>query len=64
MKISSELYIFQEEESWIVAFARVHDNMCETAKIVFDFEPDDEEIYNFIVSKYNEIEFKVLNSLE
>ena len=61
MKISSELYIFQEEQSWIVAFSRVYDNMCEVAKIIFDFEPNDEQIYNLIIRKYNEIDFKILN---
>ncbi len=56
-KVQIKLTVLFDGAFWIGVFERVIDNKLEVAKVTFGAEPKDIEIYNFILNKYQYLNF-------
>ncbi|PRX23136.1 Protein of unknown function (DUF2992) [Orenia metallireducens] len=51
------LTVFYEESFWVGVFEQKVDNKYQVAKNLFFSKPKDEEIYNFILEEYEDLQF-------
>ncbi|MDD6480656.1 MAG: YjdF family protein [Lachnospiraceae bacterium] len=52
-----KLSVFFEEPFWIGIFEKIEDGELSAAKVTFDSEPKDYEIYDFVLKHYNNLQF-------
>lgn len=56
-KVSMTLKVFFDDAFWIGLFERIENNQLSVSKIVFGDEPQDHEIYDFVLKKYHQLHF-------
>ena len=56
-KLSGQLTVFFENPFWIGVFERVSDGRLSVCKVKFGAEPKDYDIWEFILSNYDTLEF-------
>lgn len=56
-KISITLKVFFEDPFWVGILERVEDQQLSVCKITFGSEPKDNEIYDFLLKKYRQLQF-------
>ena len=57
ISVSSTLTVYHDGQFWVGLAERVEDGGYGVARIVFGAEPSDEEILQFVVSKWEKISF-------
>ena len=55
--ISGKLTVLFEEPFWVGIFERLDGNRLSVCKVTFGAEPTDAEIYAFLLSRYNKLQF-------
>lgn len=53
---SGSLTVYNEEPFWVGNFERVEDGKLYVAKVVFESEPSDKEIFEFIKDNYHKLQ--------
>ncbi len=57
MKASIKLTVFFDGTFWVGVFERVHEESFEITKVVFGSEPKDYEVYDFLLKRFNRLQF-------
>lgn len=57
ISVSSTLTLFHDGQFWVGVVERVEDGKLSAAHIVFDAEPSDEEVLQFVVRKWKSLRF-------
>lgn len=57
ISVSSTLTVFHDSQFWVGLAEHVEDGRCSVARIVFGAEPSDEEILQFVRSKWAKLAF-------
>ena len=56
-KVSGKLTVFFEEPFWVGVFERVSDGKLSVCKVTFGAEPQDYEVYDFVLKNYYRLRF-------
>ena len=56
-KISATLTVLFEDPFWVGVFERRYDDKIEVAKVTFEKEPKDYEVYDFVLRQYHYLKF-------
>ena len=56
-KISATLTVLFEDPFWVGVFERRYDDKIEVAKVTFEKEPKDYEVYDFVLRQYQYLKF-------
>ena len=52
-----KLSVFYDEPFWVGVFERIEDGKLSVAKVTFDAEPKDYEVYDFVLKHYYNLQF-------
>ena len=56
-KVSGKLTVYFDEPFWVGVFVKIADGNLSVAKVTFDAEPKDYEVYEFILKHYYSLQF-------
>ncbi len=56
-KVTGKLTVYFDSPFWVGVFERMEKGKISAAKITFGVEPREKEIYSFVLSHYDELEF-------
>ena len=56
-KVSGKLTVFFEEPFWVGVFERVSEGNLSVCKVMFEAEPKDYEVYEFVLKNYYQLQF-------
>ena len=56
-RVICKLTVFFEEPFWVGVFEKIEDDKLSAAKVVFDAEPKDYEVYEFVLQHYDHLQF-------
>ncbi len=55
--VSEELTVFFEDPFWVGVFERVSDGRLSVAKITFGAEPQEADVYRFVLDRFDDLRF-------
>ena len=56
-KISGKLTVYFENPFWVAVFEHIEDGLLSVSKVTLGAEPKDYEIYEFVLNRYNKLQF-------
>lgn len=56
-KISDKLTVYFENPFWVAVFEHIEDGLLSVSKVTLGAEPKDYEIYEFVLNRYNKLQF-------
>ena len=56
-KISGKLTVYFENTFWVAVFEHIEDGLLSVSKVTLGAEPKDYEIYEFVLNRYNKLQF-------
>lgn len=57
ISVSSTLTLYHDGQFWVGVIEHVEDGIVSAARIVFGAEPSDEEVFEFVIKKWNSLHF-------